>query len=165
MSEVAKVRYEIDLAMLSPEPANLDPTIRKLRPADRDALAQLMLDAYVGTIDYEGETLAEAVEEVDDWLRGSPMLVDSYGAVIGELMVSAVLIMALEDLPRITYVVTDPDQKRAGLGRAVVEAALRSLRAAGHQRVILYITKGNTASERLFAAVGARSTDVDEDSH
>ncbi|MCP4966037.1 MAG: GNAT family N-acetyltransferase [bacterium] len=164
MSEVVKVRYEIDLAMLSSEPADLDPMIRKLRPADRDALAQLMLDAYVGTIDYEGETLAEAIEEVDDWLRGSPMLVDSYGAVIGERMVSAVLIQALEDLPLVAYVVTDPDHKRAGLGRAVLEVALGSLRAAGYKRVVLYITKGNIASERLFAAVGARATDVDEGS-
>jgi len=118
-----------------------------------------MLDAYVGTIDYQGETLAEAIDEVDDWLGGSPMLAHSYGAVVGGRLVSAVLVMTLDDVPFVAYVMTDPDHKETGLGRAVVEAALSSLRESSHERVVLYITKGNAASERLFATVGAQPTD------
>ncbi len=160
MTQDVKVRYEINLSVPGPEPANLDTTIRQLRATDRDALARLMLDAYVGTIDYEGETLDEAVDEVDVWLRASPMLAHSYAAVIGGRMVSAVLVTTVDDLPFVSNVMTDPDHKGAGLGRTVVEVALRSLRASGHQRLVLYITKGNLASERLFAAAGARSTAV-----
>jgi hypothetical protein len=47
---------------------SLDPSMPPVRPptvADRGRLAELMLDAYRGTIDYEGETIVEAVAEVD----------------------------------------------------------------------------------------------------
>ncbi|MDH3679623.1 MAG: GNAT family N-acetyltransferase [Acidimicrobiia bacterium] len=159
MAESVNVRYEIDLSVLGPERADRDATVRRLDASDSDALAQLMLDAYVGTIDYQGETLAEAIDEVDDWLGGSPMLAHSYGAVVGGRLVSAVLVMTLDDVPFVAYVMTDPDHKETGLGRAVVEAALSSLRESSHERVVLYITKGNAASERLFATVGAQPTD------
>ena len=73
-----KVRHEIDLVGAGIDQPSWAP-VRRLTIADRDALAQLLLDAYVGTIDYEGETLAEAGEEVGAWLAGSPLLAQSYG--------------------------------------------------------------------------------------
>lgn len=42
------------------------------RPTDADALAELMLDAYHGTIDYDGETLADARAELAGYLSSSP---------------------------------------------------------------------------------------------
>ena len=120
-----------------------------------------MLDAYVRTIDYEGETLTEAIKEVDAWLEGSPMLDHSYGAVVSGRLVSAVFIMTVDDAPFIAMVMTDPGHKGAGLGRAVVEEALASLRVSRYQHAALYITQGNTPSERLFAAAGALHTDID----
>ncbi|MDH3249758.1 MAG: GNAT family N-acetyltransferase [Acidimicrobiia bacterium] len=153
MTSPIKVRYEIDLTSWAPPSAH--PTHRSLRPSDRDALAQLMLDAYIGTIDYEGETLADAIREVDDWLAGSPMLEHSMAIVLHDGLVSAVLVMELDGAPSIAIVMTHPDEKKAGLGRSAVEASLASVRQAGHRRVALYITNGNVASERLFASVGA----------
>jgi hypothetical protein len=38
---------------------------RRPGPDDREGLAQLLLDAYAGTIDSEEETLEEALVEVD----------------------------------------------------------------------------------------------------
>ncbi|MCP4306387.1 MAG: hypothetical protein GY788_16285, partial [bacterium] len=42
--------------------------------ADHLELADLMLDAYVGTIDYEGETPEQAVEEVGGYLEAEAYL-------------------------------------------------------------------------------------------
>jgi aspartate oxidase len=42
--------------------------LRRPTAADLDVLADLMLDAYLDTIDYEGETIVEAREEVAQWL-------------------------------------------------------------------------------------------------
>ena len=99
MSDAVKVRYEVDLSTETPDPVLPDLEIRSLIPTDREALARLMLNAFVGTIDYEGETLTEAIEEVDSWLAGTPMLDHSYGAVVDGRLVSAVLIRVLDGAP------------------------------------------------------------------
>lgn len=158
MTDAVKVRYEVDLSAETRDLALPDLESRAVIPTDREPLARLMLDAYVGTIDYEGETLAEAIEEVDSWLADSPMLGHSYGALVDGRLVSAVLLMVVDEAPLIRAVMTDPDHKGHRFGRAVTHAALESLRAAGYPLVILYTTKGNTPSERMFASVGATAT-------
>ena len=162
MTENVRVRYEIDLSVWRPRPDERGTMIRRLDPADQAALARLLLDAYVGTVDYEGETLPEATKEIVAWLRDSPMLDHSYGAVVAGHLVSAVLMMAFDDAPVVRALMTAPAHKGAGLGRAVTEAALASLRGSRYESVVLYITKGNTPSERLFTAAGAVPTDMDQ---
>jgi hypothetical protein len=44
--------------------------LRAGQPADANALAELMLDAYRGTIDYDDETLEDAMGEVQAYLAG-----------------------------------------------------------------------------------------------
>jgi len=44
---------------------------RAVVPADKEALAVLMLDAYRDTVDYNNETLADAVSEIEHTLSGS----------------------------------------------------------------------------------------------
>ena len=85
------------------------------------------------------------------------MLDHSFGAVKGDDVVSAVLVVNVDEEPFIAIVMTDPDHKGMRLAQAVTDSALASLSLAGHKRVVLYITSGNTASERLFAALGARA--------
>ena len=45
--------------------------LRNPRAADELALASLMMRAYVGTVDYEGESEAEALSEVRETLSGA----------------------------------------------------------------------------------------------
>ncbi len=149
-----RLRYEIDLTTIEVSPPR-SPALRRLGPADRDQLAALMLDAYAGTIDDEGETLADAEAEVDQWLADTPMLDHSFGAVIDDDLVAAVLVMELDQQPFVAIVMTAADRKGAGWGRAVVGSALAALQRDGHRRVALVITRGNTPSERLFTGLGA----------
>lgn len=155
MSEPEKFRYELALsASIAIDPvANV--TIRTLTRSDVHALAELMLDAYIGTIDYEGETIDEAVGEVESWLDGSALLDHSYAAIVDGAFVSAVLVMTLKGLPFIAIVMTRSDSKNQGLGRYVTATALASLREEGEEQVVLYITDGNTPSEKLFLSLGA----------
>jgi GNAT superfamily N-acetyltransferase len=155
MTQPPKHRYEIDptASLASAGAGNVD--LRSLTPDDRDALAQLMLDAYMGTIDYEGESIVEAREAIDDWLGDAPLLSHSFGATIDGRVASAALVMILDDAPFISIVMTAPEHKGTGLGRAVVAASLESLRTEHHSTVTLYITEGNAPSERLFASLGA----------
>ncbi|MFC2153352.1 GNAT family N-acetyltransferase [Actinomycetota bacterium] len=155
MTDTPKCRYEIDLTAprLHVDAPHIE--TRPLTSGDRDALAELLLDAYIGTIDYEGETISEAEAAVDDWLDDYPLLEHSYGAVLDGDLVSALLATTLDGAPFISIVMTSASHTGAGLGRGVTEATIQSLRDDGYQRVALYITEGNIPSELLFASCGA----------
>ncbi len=155
MAERNKIRYEIDLRSWNSVAPGTDIAMRTLGPGDRDELAHLILDAYRGTIDYEGETLAEAKAAIDEWLDDAPMFEASFGAQDGESLVSATLLQVLDSNPFISIVMTHPAHKSKGYGSAAVEATLDMLRSRGYEKVVFFITEGNTASEKLFRNLGA----------
>ena len=153
-----RIRYEIDLS----QPPDLDVpdclTSRQVTPGDLHGLARLMLDAYIGTIDYEDETLDDAIDEVRGFLENEAAMLDNSFVVEDRgSIVSGILVSMVDDAPFIGYVMTDPAHKRQGLGRAVTSTALRRLAEDGHQKVVFYITEGNIASETLFRSLGAGS--------
>ncbi len=155
-----KIRYEIDLpAPISSAPPP-DLAVRKVLPTDLNALAGLMLDAYRGTIDSEDETYEDAVAEVGSFLEGDPLLNHSYLALEGDETASAVLVSIYDGEPIIGYVMTRPPYKSQRLARHLVRLAMASLGDEGYPRIALYITEGNTPSERLFASVGARRVET-----
>jgi RimJ/RimL family protein N-acetyltransferase len=116
-----------------------------------------MLDAYRGTIDYEGEELEEANLEVQRHLDDAPLLDDSSVALApsGELL-SACL---LRDWPKrntvlVAFVMTVPSTAQRGLATACLTRSLARLAARGVPTVHGVITEGNTPSERLFSKFG-----------
>lgn len=115
-----------------------------------------MLDAYVGTIDYEGEDLDDAMAEVRSFLDDPDSMLDRSLVVEDQgQIVSAILVSMSGGQPFIGYVMTVPSHKRHGLARLLVTHAMKRLAADGHKRVALYITNGNTPSEDLFRNLGA----------
>jgi RimJ/RimL family protein N-acetyltransferase len=134
--------------------------LRAPLPPDTIVLAELMLEAFRDTIDYEGETMVEAIAEVDGWLggvRGGPALTEvSRLAFAGPRLVSGCLVKDWQarQAPLIAYVMTHPEWKRRGAGSLVLGAVLEALRAEGHREVRAVITEGNTASERLLGRAG-----------
>ena len=110
--------------------------VRLASDDDRDALADLVLDAYRDTVDDEGEGSAEARQAVDDWLAGR----------------IAACSVVIEEGERI--VATAAARKRQGLGHRAVCASVRRLHDAGFGEVGATITDGNVASESLFASLG-----------
>lgn len=154
MSELTKIRYEIDLDTSKFDVyRGPDHTIT---PDDLHPLAQLMLDAYRGTIDSEDETLQDAVDEVSSYFDDAPLLDHSFQVKAeGGRPISAVLVSQQDEDAFIGYVITDPDHKGRGLATEVTSRALSSLQSAGYRRVVLYITEGNMPSERVFRGLGA----------
>lgn len=150
-----KIRYEMDVVRAAGATAPADVTVRSVTVEDWPELADLMLDAYTGTIDYDGEDLDDAMAEVGSFLEGDPWLTHSRVAQVDDGIASAVLVSGIEGEPFIGYVMTRAAHKRRGLGRLLVSSAMSSLAGAGHTRVAFYITDGNTASERLFGGLGA----------
>ena len=149
---MTKVRYEIDLTELRPV-GPLDSEVRNIRPDDLEGLAQLMLDAYRGTIDSDDETYEDAVSEVRSFLDDEPALDHSYVVEHDGSIVSAVLVQILDGDFFVAYVMTHPDRKGAHIGRRLVHHSLS--RAQECRRAVFYITRGNEPSEALFASLGA----------
>ena len=133
----------------TPPPAR----IRGVRADDRDALAPLLLDAYRGSVDDEGEGDEEAREAIDDYLG---RIVWPHSVVLEERgsLIAMSFVVIVEGRHYIDPVATASERKGEGLGRAVVLASLRSLADEGIAEVGAVITDGNTPSERLFARLG-----------
>lgn len=157
-----RFRYRIDLTAYQAGLAEPPPgfTVRSPTAADCEMLAGLMLDAYRGTIDYEGEGMEEAIEAIEDFLGSETMLSASRLAVFNTGTAdggaaSAVLAATYGGAPFISYVITASAHKRTGLARALVVDSLNRLQTDGLPAVYLAITEGNIASEGLFRSLGA----------
>jgi GNAT superfamily N-acetyltransferase len=121
--------------------------------ADREALARLLLDAYRGTIDDEGEGETEARAAIAYYLE---RLLVPYSLVIEEarrpVCLSFVVLVAGRHF--IDPVATAADRKGHGLATRAVTHCLHRLHQDGITEVGAVITNGNTASERLFDRLG-----------
>ena len=128
-------------------------TVRGVDGADREQLATVILDAYRGTVDDEGEDHEAALVAVDEWLS---RLESPHSVVLEEdgRIVAVSFVVNVAGREYIDPVATASWRKREGLGRAAVATSLRSLHEVGVREVGAVITDGNTASERLFTSLG-----------
>lgn len=131
--------------------------LRAVTIADSEALAELMIDAYSGTIDYDDETLDDARAEMTRYFSGAygpPMLDCSWVIEVDDQVIAACLAAFWVDQPLISYVMTRADMKGRGLAAAVLTATLNSLYGEAHSSVTAIISEGNTPSERLHQRAG-----------
>lgn len=150
-------QYRLDLTKLDGGhegiPAWL--TLRHPTLGDVDALATLLLNSYKGTVDDEGETIAEAREFAECALTENTLFEASWLVVDrSELPLCAIVIQRWRGEPLVGFVITDSNYKNCGLGRNLVQRAMLSLRRMGEAVAVAFITEGNSPSERLFARLG-----------
>lgn len=149
--------YTIDLGdwVDADDTPNLE--LRPVAPGDSEALARLMLAAYRGTIDFEGdETVEDARQEVNGYMAlQSSDLTRSRLALVDDQLVSACLVNSYRTHSFVGYVMTHPQHKGRGVGAMTLRASLRALAEGGYRNVGAFITHGNAPSEALFRSVGA----------
>ena len=156
--------YRLNLAAYHPQ-QQPSPGLDLRAPTGADAanLAVLMLDAYRDTIDYDGETLEQARQEVESFLNGvygPPLLNCSRLGFLDGNLAAACLVSRWGEHPLICFVMTGARWKNQGLAQAVLHQTLQCLAAAGHPLVDAVITEGNHPSERLFARIGFSRYDL-----
>lgn len=148
-----RTRSEYRLSPISVEPPITHQETRRVSSTDRYGLAELMLDAYRGTIDDEGEDLADALAAVDQYL--SAMVAEhSFVVIDGTRLVAMAFVSFVDGVHYVDPIVVASDRKGRGMGRDAVRLLLHSLATAGVTEVGATITDGNTASERLFTGLG-----------
>ena len=135
---------------------------RAIGSDDVHALGALMLAAYRGTVDDEGESEANAVAEVEETLGGGhgPLLDDaSFVVEGGGRIVGASMTTLFESGPLLTYLVVDPEMKRRGIGTFLVGACGNVLLSAGYATLDLFVTEANEPAVNLYRKLGFRVVD------
>lgn len=151
-----KNKYFLDLRdfQTRTEGANFD--ARTPTASDKQLLAELMLDAYENTIDWQDETLEDAVSEVEEYFEAQPLLAESLLVTDNQGAVSACLVSYLQKqkAPLIAYVMTAKRGKRNGIAQRILQGTIQRLHRTGHERILAGITDGNVPSENLFERFG-----------
>lgn len=130
-------------------------SLRSVTTDDVEGLAALMLDAYIGTVDFEGdETLDDARDQVLEWLNGRPDLAASRVIERDGALVSACLVSLREGVAYLAFVMTRQAFTRQGLAAAVMLAALHDLHARGVTDVRLGVTRANVGAVRVYTRLG-----------
>lgn len=145
--------YRLDLPHLPPLAPAIGLDVREVTTDDRAAAARLLLAAYRGTIDDEGETDDDALDAIDDYF-GRIIWPHSVVAADSGGLIGMSFVVVVDDRHYIDPVATAAANKGRGVGRTLVTHSLRSLAAAGVTEVGATITDGNSPSERLFTSLG-----------
>jgi hypothetical protein len=127
---------------------------------DGQIVAELMLDSYRDTIDYDGETIDDALREVESYFSGlrddSTWLNYSWLGFVEDSIACASLLSFWKDrnAPIIAYVMTASNWKGKHLATSGALRSLNSLAENNHAKVYAVITEGNVPSERVFTRIG-----------
>jgi ribosomal protein S18 acetylase RimI-like enzyme len=92
------------------------------------------------------------------------LVAEAHGAVLGYVYagLEGMDWMALRGPAGVIYdLVVDPEYRQGGIGRTLLDAALKTLAGKGAPRVLLSTASQNGAAQRLFAAAGFRPTMVE----
>ena len=141
----------------TPLPVNRELWFRRVTSDDAVALALLMDRAYRGTIDHEGESPAQCLEEMHGTVTGKygPFL-DGASFVIteGQNSLSASLVTFWKEKPLLAFSMTDPSAQNKGYSKFLIERSISALAEAGYSQLFLVVTEGNSAAERLYDRIG-----------
>jgi ribosomal protein S18 acetylase RimI-like enzyme len=132
---------------------------KNISKKDIRALGVLMLEAYRHTIDYEGETLEDAVSEVEETMNGKygPFLQKcSFVIEEGGEAHSASLVTWSEEMhmPLLAFSMTNPRFKNHGMAGFLLKKSINSLLEERSTDLYLVVTKGNDSAQHLYEKLG-----------
>jgi ribosomal protein S18 acetylase RimI-like enzyme len=131
--------------------------LRPVRRGDAEMLADLMMDAYLGTIDYEGETRAQALDEIRDTLSGGKGPFDWESSRViarDDSLASASLLISWHGEPFVCFSMTAARFKRHGLARACLVASMAELSRRGATALRLLVTRANLPAVAMYESLG-----------
>ena len=109
-----------------------------------------MFAAYHGTIDYTGESVEAAIEEVRKTFAGAyGQFLPQHSSVVERdgILVAASLVTRPDVVPLLVFAMTAPSWKRLGMARAAIGNAMQDLFEAGETQLQLVVNAKNR--ERL----------------
>lgn len=132
---------------------------RNISNNDTHLLGSLMLNAYLDTIDYNGESLEDAVSEIQATINGKygpfmdkcSFLIERDGKAISA---SIITWFDEEKKPLLAFSMTHPDFKNQGLGTYLLKKSINALLEEGYRELYLVVTDGNKPALHLYEKLG-----------
>ena len=134
-----------------------DGEVLPLTAVDTKAMGAAFLDAYLDTIDYEGEGIEDAIAEVRDLFAGAygRLHPEVSGCILASGSVASALFAAESgDGIFIPYVITTKQNSGQGRATRLIKRAIQQAKHEGYRCIDLYVTKGNDRAERLYRRLG-----------
>ena len=122
------------------------------------------LDAYLDTVDYEGEGIEQAVAEVKDLFAGAygKLLPEVSGCLLQDGSVVSALFAAESGTGVfIPYVITAKEYSGRGYATRLIKRAILQAKKAGYRFMDLYVTKGNDRAEAIYRRLGFKDASSD----
>ncbi|MEX0785147.1 MAG: GNAT family N-acetyltransferase [Dehalococcoidia bacterium] len=144
-------------AELTQRPVEPELPYRHADPADCDALGELMLEAYRGTIDERYSKVQDTIAHVMRYFAGAfgnPILDCSFVVLDRERLVSTSLVTFDAGEPLLAQVYTAPAHQNRGLAGALIQLSMNALAADGYSTLSLIATVGNAPAEHLYSKLG-----------
>lgn len=142
-----------------------DLILRNLQKTDGKELGKLMYASYLGTVDYEGETLEETLAAAESILEGQ------YGAIIFDASFiafqenkhnSAIAASVVTDFektgPLLAFSLTHPDFQKKGLAGHLIKLSTNSLNKLNQPNISLVVTSTNQPAVSLYRKLGFESS-------
>ncbi|MFN2464551.1 MAG: GNAT family N-acetyltransferase [Candidatus Dormibacteria bacterium] len=140
-----------------------DPTIRPVRASEVGSLGPLLLNAYRGTVDDEGETPEQATAAVEEIAAGEngPLLEEASfvaerdGSIVGASLITHFTPPGQDSpVPLVAQLFVAPPAQRQGVGRRLLMQSIDALAAAGYTELSLGVADGNLRAIRLYEQLG-----------
>ena len=158
MAHVPK-RIDMTVTLTSRERIHIHGERRPL-PTDEYELAELMLTAYRGTVDDEGENVEQALAEIRKTFSGEygPFMPECSRVVQREeRIVSATLVTGWQRRPFVAFAMTAPNWKRKGIAKASMVNTMQDLIEHGETLLSLVVTIRNEPAFALYQTLGFAS--------
>ena len=142
-----RLRLHRDLTIALPEHPDL--VVSTFGRDQIPEIAELMIDAYRGTVDDEGENVQDAIDELAraaDGAYGEP-IPDAWLVARGDngRADSAIVITRHHDAPFVSYVFTRKERTGAHLASGLVILVMEHLAAKGETTIALGVAADNPA--------------------
>lgn len=131
--------------------------LKNIQQNDVLRLGKLFYEAYYDTIDYEGETPEQAVQEINDTINGKygPFINDcSFVAEVRGRPVSFSLVTMWQGRPLLAYTATHPQYLNQGLSTNLIMNSINALLMRGHEDLYLFVTVGNEPARHVYEKLG-----------
>lgn len=123
-----------------------------------------MFDAYQGTVDYTGESVEDAAQEIAKTFAGDyGVYLARHSCVVEResALVSAALVTRRNNQPWLAFVMTAPNWKRKGLAKATIGLVMQDLFKAGEAELRLALHAKNQPARGLYVSLGFKDLQRD----
>jgi RimJ/RimL family protein N-acetyltransferase len=130
---------------------------KSIHLTDAESLGRLMDSSYRDTIDHEGESLEQCIQEMKDTIQGKygPFIHEaSFVVIYKNQLASAILMTEWRQQPLVAYTMTDKTFLGKGLAKYLLGRAVSTLESSKWKEIFLVVTEGNIAAEKLYEKVG-----------